>query len=229
MNVSDLQTFLSSKGFYTGKVDDNYGPKTKDALMRCLAAGPDTKLTPADIARAAASLGTTPAHVRTVCDVEAAGAGFQDGLPKVLFEGHIFSRLTRHRYDATHSGISYPNWDASKYPKTQAGRYLQIVEAVGLDVDAGFSAASYGLFQILGSNFKAAGFPTAMAFVMAQCQCEGTQLDAFVSFLKSTHLDAALRTDNWAAFAKGYNGPAYRQNAYDTKLAAAFAREKAKG
>ncbi|TWH25864.1 MULTISPECIES: N-acetylmuramidase domain-containing protein [unclassified Aminobacter] len=28
---------------------------------------------------------------------------------------------------------------------------------------------------------------------------------------------------DWAAFARGYNGPAYRRNRYDTKLAAAYA------
>ncbi|MEW9838572.1 peptidoglycan-binding domain-containing protein [Mesorhizobium marinum] len=29
---------------------------------------------------------------------------------------------------------------------------------------------------------------------------------------------------DWATFARGYNGPGYRQNAYDTKMAGAFQR-----
>jgi hypothetical protein len=29
---------------------------------------------------------------------------------------------------------------------------------------------------------------------------------------------------NWAAFAKGYNGPGYAKNAYDVKLAQAYAK-----
>jgi hypothetical protein len=34
----------------------------------------------------------------------------------------------------------------------------------------------------------------------------------------------ALRQRDWAAFARGYNGPGYRANRYDAKLAQAFAR-----
>ncbi|NBT89135.1 MAG: DUF3380 domain-containing protein, partial [Flavobacteriaceae bacterium] len=32
-----------------------------------------------------------------------------------------------------------------------------------------------------------------------------------------------LKAKDWAGFAKGYNGPAYAKNAYDTKLAGAYA------
>ncbi|MEA3082739.1 MAG: N-acetylmuramidase, partial [Paraburkholderia sp.] len=32
-----------------------------------------------------------------------------------------------------------------------------------------------------------------------------------------------IRTHHWAAFAKGYNGPTYAVNNYDSKLANAFA------
>ncbi|HEY4193081.1 MAG TPA: peptidoglycan-binding protein, partial [Mesorhizobium sp.] len=34
----------------------------------------------------------------------------------------------------------------------------------------------------------------------------------------------ALRNHDWIAFAKGYNGPAFAQNAYDRKIATAYAR-----
>jgi hypothetical protein len=45
----------------------------------------------------------------------------------------------------------------------------------------------------------------------------------------ANRLDGALRARNWPSFARGYNGPAYAQNAYDKKMAAAYARWKAKG
>jgi hypothetical protein len=35
---------------------------------------------------------------------------------------------------------------------------------------------------------------------------------------------AALQSHDWAAFAKGYNGPGYAKNAYDVKLAEAYER-----
>lgn len=227
MTISDLQQRLAALGFYSGAIDGQYGDGTRSALLACLKAGPDTPLQPADITAAARALNVSEAHVRTVRDVEAAGAGFANGLPKVLFEGHIFSRLTGHKFDGAHPAISYPKWDRSKYPGTQDARYQQILDAVALDPDAAFAAASYGAFQILGQNFKACGFASSFEFVLAQCQTEGAQLLAFVSFLKANGLDDELRTNNWAGFARGYNGSAYAANQYDVKLAKAFAKEQA--
>lgn len=227
MNISDLQQRLAALGFYRGAIDGKYGDGTRSALLACLKAGPDTPLQPADITAAAQTLNVTEAHVRTVRDVEAAGAGFANGLPKVLFEGHIFSRLTGHKFDAGHPAISYPKWDRSKYPASQDGRYQQILDAVALDPDAAFAAASYGAFQILGSNFSACGFSSSFEFVLAMCQTEGAQLLAFVNFLKANHLDFYLRNNQWSDFARGYNGSAYKANAYDTKLANAFVKEQA--
>lgn len=42
------------------------------------------------------------------------------------------------------------------------------------------------------------------------------------AFIKSAGLQDELMSRNWAGFAKGYNGPAYAQNAYDVKLAQAY-------
>ena len=66
-------------------------------------AGAATPLGPNDITAAAAALQCEPGAVRAVCDVESAGGGFlADGRPKILFEAHIFSGLTRHRWDEGH-------------------------------------------------------------------------------------------------------------------------------
>jgi hypothetical protein len=50
------------------------------------------------------------------------------------------------------------------------------------------------------------------------------QIELMVRFIQRNGLAGFLDTGSWAAFAARYNGPGYRRNAYDTKLAAAFAR-----
>jgi hypothetical protein len=53
---------------------------------------------------------------------------------------------------------------------------------------------------------------------------ENAQFGAMARFIKANGLDGALRTHDWARFAAGYNGPNYRINNYDTRLAAVFAQ-----
>jgi hypothetical protein len=47
-------------------------------------------------------------------------------------------------------------------------------------------------------------------------------LDAFRSFLQSTRLAGHLQTQNWTAFARGYNGADFQRYHYDQKLEAAY-------
>lgn len=43
-------------------------------------------------------------------------------------------------------------------------------------------------------------------------------------FINRAGLRTALRAHDWEAFARGYNGPAYKANGYHRKMAAAYAR-----
>ena len=49
-----------------------------------------------------------------------------------------------------------------------------------------------------------------------------------IAFIRAIGLADELRKQDWAAFAHAYNGAGYRANKYDTKLAAAFARERSR-
>lgn len=223
MSPRDLQTDLAHLGFYKGKIDGVLGEQSRTAARAALTAGPDTPISAAGVAQAAARLKVTAAHIWTVWDVESSGSPFINGRPAILFEPHRFSKLTGHKFDATHPHVSYPKWDASKYPKTQDGRYDQLMEAMCLDVDAGFAACSYGAFQVLGENAIALGYSSSWAFAYVQSQTVDDQLEAFVLFLEVNKLADSLRRGDWVAFARGYNGTAYAQNKYDTRLAARFA------
>lgn len=175
------------------------------------------------IAAAARQLGCSVAAVRAVVTVETGGAGgfLADKRPRILFEAHLFSRATGGRYDRSHPNISSPSWNRMLY-RGGAGEYPRLDAAIRLDRKAALSSASWGMFQILGSNFRACGFPDVEGFVEAACVGEDEHLLAFTRFLFSTGLDDELRRLDWTAFARGYNGPGYAANRYDAKLAQAF-------
>lgn len=192
-----------------------------------------TTLTDDDFSRAALDLGVEVAAIRAVAEVEAAGAGFiADGRPAILYEAHIFHKETggKHAGEKDRRGVklSSPKWDRSLYGATGAAQHARYEDARKLDPDAANKACSWGTFQILGQNYKACGFDSSQAFVDAMWSGAPAHLDAFVAFIKANKLDAPLRAKNWAAFARGYNGPSYAVNKYDTKMASAYARWKAK-
>ena len=228
MDVAELQRRLAEHGCYAGPTNGVYDAETRAGVLAALTNGPDYRLEQVDAEAAAAELGVQAAKIWAIYDVESSGDAFLGGRPTILFEPHRFSRATRHRFDGlANQNVSYPHWDPKRYPRTQSARYMQLLDAVGLDVDAGFASASYGGFQILGENYALCDAPSPWAFAWRQAQTESDQLYAFSRFVIQRGLAPALRRGDWAAFAKGYNGTAYRLNRYDERLAAAYARRAA--
>lgn len=168
---------------------------------------------------AAKKIGCTVAAVRAVMDVESRGGFLADGRPKILFERHYFSRLTNGKYDQSNPDISAKKWGGYK---GGAAEYERLGRAISLDRAAALRSASWGAFQIMGDNYRACGFDNVEDFVAAQVAGEPEQLDAFVSFIKKSGLDDELIRLDWSGFARGYNGPAYKANKYDEKLACAY-------
>jgi hypothetical protein len=168
-------------------------------------------------------LGIDAAAIWTVLAVETSGVGFlADRRPKILFERHIFSRETGHRYDLDHPGISNPR--AGGYGQAGAGQYDRLMEAMALDHVAAMASASWGIGQIMGFNFEAAGFSCIGDMVAAMKESENGQLMAMANFLASNKLDLPLKRLDWATFARGYNGPDYAKNRYDSKLSDAYGK-----
>jgi hypothetical protein len=183
-------------------------PLVNDGYLATLRAGTTAALTRADYEVIATELGCEVEAVQAVVEVESgrAGAFGPDGRPIILFEPHIFSRRTNRRFDASHPNISYPTWDASKYPRTQAERWDQLAAAYALDPQNAVASASYGLFQIMGFNHAACGFPDPKAFVTDMCASQARQLAAFAAFVRSNNLGDELVRKDWEGFARGYNG-----------------------
>lgn len=185
--------------------------------------GDATALTEADFQRAAAALNCEVACIKAVSEVESAGGGFYrpSKRPKILFEAHWFSKFTNHQYDGSNPDISSLKWNRSLY-KGGEKEYDRLQKAMQLNREAALKSASWGRFQIMGFNHPLCGFDAVDNFVTAMYESEGRQLDAFINFLKSRQLDKALRAKRWADFARGYNGEAYAQNRYDSKLRTAY-------
>ena len=192
-----------------------------------------------DIKDQCAKIGVEPAAMKAVINTESGGSGFlANGQPKILFEGHIFWRhLAKKKedgqipegpefYAATNPDIVYQKWTRKFYLSGEK-EYTRLDKAVAIDRDSAYMATSWGKFQILGENFKLAGFNSVTDFVEAQKISETEHLKAFISFITNTkykgqNLISYLQKKDWASFARAYNGPAYADNKYDLKLEQAY-------
>ncbi|WP_253272489.1 N-acetylmuramidase family protein [Pectobacterium brasiliense] len=188
-------------------------------------------LTLLDYRVAASGLGVPVATVKAVTEVESNGSGFlSDGRVKVQYEPHVmYQQLTKH------FGGDRANAELAKHPDLVArksGSYQSTDKedkdmdraATVIDRGCALQSASWGAFQIMGYHWKTCGYPTLQAFINAQYTAAG-QLDTFVRFIKADNkLLSALKSRDWATFARIYNGPAYAKNRYDTKLENAYTK-----
>lgn len=185
------------------------------------------KLTEDNYVEVARQLNCEVAAVKAVTEVESRGSGFDpEGFPKTLFEGHWFHKLTNGKFSSTYPTVSYPKWTRTFYGKSWSAEKQRLTLASELDREAALMSASWGLFQIMGFNYKTCGFDSIQDFVNAMCHSEGAQLKAFANFVINNNLSRHLIKHNWAAFAERYNGPGYASNKYDTKLAEAYIKFK---
>ncbi len=186
--------------------------------------GAAKRLDDLDLPRIGALIGVGEDEIHAVLDVEAAGAGFDaQGRVKALYEPHKAYALSSGsvRSQLVSAGLAYPRWGEQPYPRDS---YPRILKAAAIDETVALNATSWGLGQIMGFNHAAAGYASARAMVEAFAEDEELHLEAMIRFIVANGLDDEIRRHDWAGFARGYNGSGYAKNAYDKKLAAAFAK-----
>lgn len=179
------------------------------------------------LADAAMVLGVSFAAMASVAEVESNGFGFfACGRPTILFERHVFYReLLEQGAAAAELAAKYPNiCNPARGGYTGgSGEYQRFAIAYQLNPEAAICACSWGMFQIMGFHWQALGYPSPQAFKQAMDISEGEQLKALVKFIEADPiLHKALKARKWAEFAKRYNGPAYKENDYDIKLARTY-------
>jgi len=191
-----------------------------------------TTLTDEDYAEVARELDVEVAAIRAVVEIETGGvhAGFfEPGKPIVNFDLSVFRKFAAKRkinlvkYAKSHAVVfAAPN--VRHYGSRHAAQWARLEAAMAIDSVAAIESAFWGMFQIGGFNWKQCGTPTIGEFVRLMCFSEREQLELFAQFLKSRDLVRYLRSRNWAAFARCYNGNSYKRHSYDRRLARAYAR-----
>ncbi|GEQ85121.1 peptidoglycan-binding protein [Patiriisocius marinistellae] len=189
-----------------------------------------------DLKDFASQYGLELAAVKAVNEVESNGKGFLlDGRPRILFEGHVFWRELKARNVSPETLINehsknvlYKSW-TKKFYEGGKQEFDRLEKAAGLSDDdlvhnAAYVSASYGAFQIMGFHYQLLGYSTVDSYVADMYTHERQHLKAFGLFCKANNLIRHLKSKNWASFARGYNGPEYAANKYDTKLASAYRR-----
>jgi hypothetical protein len=182
------------------------------------------------IASEARRQGINPAAALAIAEVESGGVAFAtvNGKkePLIRFEGHYFDkRLTKaQQTKARAAGLSDPRAGAVKNPVKQADRWKVLNRAIEINAGAAFESCSWGIGQVMGSHWKWLGFGSVTELVNLCRRDVAGQMDVMFRFIDKSGLGKALAAKDWKAFARGYNGPAYAKNAYDTKMAAAYKR-----
>lgn len=189
-------------------------------------------LSEADLVKAAARLGVPLAAIKAVNQIESNGHGFlPDGRPVILYERHVAYRLLEARDrdpDAIedrftnlvcHKRGGYSG-GTGEWARLSAARQI-LFDTPGIPEES----CSWGQFQIMGYHWQALGYDSIDAFVAEMEKSEAGQLDAFIRFIEADPaLHKALKARKWPEFARLYNGPAYKENLYDVKLARAYDR-----
>lgn len=158
-------------------------------------------------------------------------------VPAILYERHWFRKLTKPTkstpspYEEKYRDICGPAYH--KTTRQKAGektvlidvmtgdiaqpddiygppalpQYKRLVKAYRLNKSAALKSCSWGKFQIMGFNYKIAGYSDVFAFVNGMCSGEPAHIKAFLKLAKnSAVLLEGLRTKNYEKIAEGHNG-----------------------
>ena len=152
--------------------------------------------------------------------VESSGSGFVDGKVKIRFENHKFLVGDAEQYKGVYFDYNASeHWKGHVYRtdrndpwtdchQSQAQENDVLNFAASLDFTTAYEATSFGLAQILGSNYGRCGYNSAKEMYDAFATGETAQLEGFISFITSDPtLLKACQDKDYRTMASRYNGP----------------------
>lgn len=228
MSPTQLQEWLGAHG-QPVVVDGICGRQTREGIAAVFTNACASAVSDSDVDSLATRLGCSAKQLKAVAQVESGGSAFDKlGRPKILFERHLFHRLTFGRH-----GIN-------KFSNPSPGGYAddsweKLTVAACKDVAAAFASVSWGKFQVLGAHacgryspkFLDLGYPSEIEMAYSTVTGEGAHYDMLARYIEKAGLTIALRSlstdpEKNVAFAKGYNGPQYYRFDYHNKLSRAM-------
>ncbi|HJV87497.1 MAG TPA: N-acetylmuramidase domain-containing protein [Noviherbaspirillum sp.] len=160
-------------------------------------------------------------------------------VPKILFERHKFREYARGNtktlspFEKLYPDICGPAYVRARknkngewiknlsgvivtendvYGPSGAFQYKRLCKAYQLNRAAALQACSWGKFQIMGFNYKMAGFNDVISFTKAMSRSDAEHIKAFLKFAASNKtLADGLRTKSFEKIAAGHNGDNWRQ------------------
>lgn len=194
--------------------------------------GSIVRLTEEDYRDVAARLGVEVATIKAVVEIEAGPSHegfFKAGLPLINFDMSMYRKfagkkgINLSKYYKSHA-VVFARPSASRYGSTQAAQQERLRVARTIDNATAIQGCFWGMFQIGGFNWRKCGCSTIDEFVERMSRSEREQLELFADFMINTGMVQHLKTKNWSAFARSYNGPSYASRGYHTRLANSYAK-----
>lgn len=209
-SVAALQAFQQQSGL---TADGVYGPQTQ-ALLEPLIAQKYVSL--ADFQQAANELQVELATIQANAETESQGSGFfNNGQCEILFERlWMYRNLIQSKGQAIADGLMKRYPDIINPVRNYLGgpaEYKRLNLAMSVDRNCALLSTSWGMFQIMGFNYKDAGYQSVESYTADMQVSEKLQLAGYVNFIKKHQegvLQRSLQAKNFAGFAGVYNGPA---------------------
>jgi len=175
--------------------------------------------------QSALSLGIDYPLLLAITKVEANSNGFiAPNKPLVLFERHVFyKQLKKQGFDIDKLANQYPLL-INKTPGGYLGglrENYRLEMAKQINENCAIESTSFGLFQIMGFHWKTLSYESVQDFEQQMGESELKQTEAFIRFISlsaNSKMITALKTHDYATFARLYNGPNYKKNHYDEKI-----------
>ncbi len=183
-----------------------------------------------EVERVAMAMNLDPACLMAVVEVESGGRYFArvNGRkePVIRFEGHYFYRLLPRakRNRAVVQGLASHRAGRVRNPSAQVSRWALLDAACKIDRGAALASVSWGVGQVMGVHWRWLGYANIEGLVKEARSGLSGQVRLMARFIKKAGLVETLNSRDWAGFARAYNGPGYRRNRYDVKMARAYRR-----